>query len=55
MDYHASENIPYTREQVKWITREKSLFEKIKEFLFGEETIEKHFKNYPYDNKESEE
>jgi hypothetical protein len=51
-DYFASENIPYTQEQIDWLCRKKTLLEKLKEFLLGKETIEKHFQpNYPYPRK----
>jgi len=41
--YYASENYIDTDEKLQWFCRKKSIWTKIKEFLFGKETVDKHF------------
>ena len=52
-DAYNSENCIFTEKQQRWRTRKRKPLEKIKEFLFGKETIERHWnKNglmYPKD------
>jgi hypothetical protein len=42
-DCFNTENLIDTEEKKKWYFRKKSIWIKIKEFIFGKETVDKHF------------
>ena len=54
-----SENLLFTQEHIDWYFRKKTIWEKIKEFFCGKETVESHFGEENYApcawKKESEE
>jgi len=43
MDYHASGNFIMNDNDIAWLCRKKSFVDKLREFFFGKETLDKHF------------